>query len=289
MNHVEDMNHIFSCPALRAEHVKIQDSVEAKLKEWKVLFSDKRFESVEERTCKKWFKVARTTMSKDSKRQNLSHDSLWLLVKGYWSANPNGTSSNLKKFLVHVNLAIMRNSGACPNGQCEMKCFLAVPHNLLTLLVQKLHLQIEGQTNAVHRSPLFQEWCSSDQIDSAFGSRGPIRSQSLAGHNTFILMIDMDRETRMELIALFRTWLSSKKPTRLVIITPRKDVEAWLRPRDRRFLELGFSTDFPFVHSTAHLTKSTLIRSNHETISILLALNKESMALDPIDWHARKK
>ena len=49
-------------------------------------------------------------------KANLSHDSLWLLVKGYWSANPNGTSSNLKKFLVHVNLAIMRNS-ACPDGQ----------------------------------------------------------------------------------------------------------------------------------------------------------------------------
>ena len=65
-----------------------------------------------------------------------------VLVKGYWSANPNGTSSNLKKFLVNVKLAIKRKPGACPDGQCEMKCFLAVPHNLLTLLVQKLHLQI---------------------------------------------------------------------------------------------------------------------------------------------------
>ena len=139
----------------------------------------------------------------------------------------------------------------------------------------------------LYTDPLFQEWSSSDQIDNSFGSRGTIRTQSLAGHNTFILTIDKDRETRMELIALFRTWLSSKKPTRVVIITPRKDVEAWLRPRDRRFLELGFSVDFPFVHSTAHLTKSTLIRSN-EPISILLALNKESMALDPIDWHALK-
>jgi len=144
---------------------------------------------MEERICKKWFKVTRASLSKDNKKQDLSNDRLWLLVKGYWSANPDGTSSNLKNLSDSIKLAVKTKSKTCPTGQCEMRCFLAVPHNLLTTLVTNLHLQIEGETNAVHRSPLFQEWCSSDKNDSSFGSRGPIRSQSLAGHNTFLLMI----------------------------------------------------------------------------------------------------
>jgi hypothetical protein len=284
MNEVEDATHIFVCPALRVEHLKIQISMEDKLKRWKVPFSDKYLESVEERTCRKWFNTARTTKLDGKRKQELSPDRLWRLVKGYWRMNQ---KANLKQFLVNLNAAI-RKTGSCLTQECEMNCALTVQHDLLTILAQRLQLQIEGETNALHRSLLFQEWCSSEQADTAFGSRGSIHGQNLSGHNSFILLYNLESKVRMKVIELLRTWLSSKKPTRALIIIQRKEIEQWFRPRDRRFLEIGYSASFPLVHSTAHCTKPTLIRANDD-VSIVLALNKESMALDPIDWPALKK
>ena len=54
-NEVEDTNHLFTCPALRAEHVKLQIAMDSKLQFWHVPFANKCPESLEERTCRAGF------------------------------------------------------------------------------------------------------------------------------------------------------------------------------------------------------------------------------------------
>ena len=73
-----------------------------------------------------------------------------------------------------------------------------------------------------------------------------------------------------------------------MLIAPSQDVEPFLRPTDRHLLGLARTRNLPLVHSKTCEGEISLIRSL-EPISIVLALNKESMILDPIDWPALKK
>jgi len=123
--------------------------------------------------------------------------------------------------------------------------------------------------------------------DISFGARGPLREQDLAGYNSFILFHKMDKRSRAEILTQIQSWASKKKPTRVVLIAPREDVEPLLRPFDRKFLELATSDDnFPFMHRSTFRSDTT--RSS-KPISIVLVLNKESMLVDPINWPSLKR
>src|SRR6185312_3243790 len=54
------------------------------------------------------------------------------------------------------------------------------------------------------------------------------------------------------------------------------------------FLEIAHApTNFPLVHSSCRRNSSTILRAT-DPISIVIALNKESLILDPIDWPVLK-
>jgi len=288
MNVVEDTNHIFSCPALLSEQMNLHAQMEAKLKSWKVLLAEKQIESLEHRTCRIWFKTASTaliTSGDDTKHQEaLSSEGLWSLIRQYWTHN---MLSGQKRLMVNLRAALKKSS-SCPTLKCQMTCSVTIHKGLLEVLAQRLHLQVEGITKALHRSSLFSEWCSSDPADITFGARGSLEKQDLAGHNTFIFLHSMESKAREKIVDLIREWISSKKPTRVIIIAQRSDVEPWFRPNDRKFLELAKSDcDFPLIHLTATISGRAPLCSA-KPMSIVLALNKESMLFDPIDWPALK-
>ena len=189
MNVVEDTNHIFSCPALLSEQMNLHAQMEAKLKSWKVLLAEKHIESLEHRTCRIWFKTASTALiatGDDTKHQEvLSSEGLWSLIRQYWTHNP---LSSQKQLMANLRAAL-KNSSSCPTTlNCQMTCSVNIHKNLLEVLVQRLHLKVEGITKPLHRSSLFSEWCSSDPADVTFGARGSLEKQDLAGHNTFIFL-----------------------------------------------------------------------------------------------------
>jgi len=96
----------------------------------------------------------------------------------------------------------------------------------------------------------------------------------------------MESKAREKTVDLIREWISSKKPTRVIIIAQRTDVEPWFRPNDRKFLEVANSDyNFPLIHSTATISGRPNLCSA-KPMSIVLALNKESMLFDPIHWPA---
>ena len=78
-------------------------------------------------------------------------------------------------------------------------------------------------------------------------------------------------------------WISTKKPTRLILISRSEEVSKWCHPKNRNFLEIArIPRAFPVTY-TDYATSNHLLP---DSISIILALNKESMLLDPIDWNA---
>jgi len=80
-------------------------------------------------------------------------------------------------------------------------------------------------------------------------------------------------------------WMSRKKPTRVIGIGRSKEVNQWCHPKNRNFLEIArIPGAFPVTYNDSADSKHYL----SDSISIVLALNKESMLLDPIDWNAFK-
>ena len=155
------------------------------------------------------------------------------------------------------------------------------PGDLLSLLVHHFHLQVEGTTDALHRSALFQKWCAQDVENSAFGAYGPMQSQNLAGKNTFLILHSLTQYTPKDhVFGVLKGWIDSKKPTRIVMIASKADVEHYVHPKDRRVFEIAhIPSQFPFTNCCSNTSCPT---------SIVLILNKESMLSDPIDWPSLK-
>jgi len=156
LNVVEDTDHISTCPALASEHVKLQTIIEQKLRTWHISSVEKEIESLEEHTYKSWFRAVRSVFAFPddlNATEVVSSERLWFLTKEFWSHNPN---SNLKRFMDSLH-ATLKNSLSYPSEVTyKDKCVVGIPNALLTILAQSLQLQVEGNSNALHRSPLSQ-------------------------------------------------------------------------------------------------------------------------------------
>ena len=118
-----------------------------------------------------------------------------------------------------------------------------------------------------------------------FGASGSIWESDLSSKNSLINLFwlhSAEGKRNDELYQLMKRWISRKSPTRCILIGPTCDIANWCHPKDRRFLEIArIPSALPVIYGDfrsipgSHLSEST---------SLVLALNKESMLLDPFDW-----
>jgi hypothetical protein len=283
MNMIDDMNHLFVCPALLLEQKNFYNAVEEKLREWQIPYVNKNIQSLENRTCQRWFSQAKHAFLGPNGRNGLSPEKLWTMTKDFWNANSLKHDLNLNTLMSNLR-AVLERPFTCPiHAQCSLPCGIVLPQDLLSILVRRLHLCVEGSTTVLHKSPLFAEWCSSDKYDLRFGSKGSSREYDFTGSNSLLFFNkSIDEKTRKRMIAKVREWVTSKKPTRILLITPSQDVQSILRPTDRCLLEIARSqSDFPVLHCSINNVTSPLL-GTAMPMSIVLALNKESMILDPM-------
>ena len=148
--------------------------------------------------------------------QVITSERLWHLVKGFWSGNKNLPDTSLNRLRNHLHTILREFPTPCPLNLCQVPCKTVAPHELLSILVHRLQLQVEGIASALHRSTEMREWCSPDKIDKEFGARGPLLEQDLAGYNTFILLsADNGISALNQVHARMTQWTTSRSPREL--------------------------------------------------------------------------
>ena len=150
-------------------------------------------------------------------------------------------------------------------------------HDLIALLAQTFVLQTHAFTDVLNYSSVFDEWTSINESDTAFGAK-LWRAPSLhSGKNSFLFQPQNDLTNFQELLETLSEALQTKAPSRVICVIPKQTT---LPPH---FLELvTFDTSAPLFCWHGDLV------STPSPISIVLAMNKESMLTDPINWKSFK-
>jgi hypothetical protein len=189
------------------------------------------------------------------------------MAHGYWKVHASKPSFPFQKFAGCVRAVVP------PQGDFRLR---SLHPSLTEILVQGLGLSVEGNTSSLLRSPLFQEWCSVDPNERAFGSLGSFGETNLSGKNTLLVFSsEIDHSSVERILALVRL----PQPTRFLIVCPESRSF-----RERYFIKIAsIESHFPFFEGYP----CGGIYSRGPT-SITLALNRQSMLIDPINWNDLK-
>jgi len=136
----------------------------------------------------------------------------------------------------------------------------------ISILVQEFTLQVEANTNALHRSDTFALWCSDHNLDQHFGALGTLHTVDFCGRSTFAFPNpDAPTEIAMTLDIATRL-LDSRWPSRMLILLPHTI--------QHKFMII------------AHLQNTPIFEDckSGPPLTLALAINKESMFVDPINW-----
>ena len=194
---VENMEHLWVCPALAEEQMQLQTQVNAILEG--LPFS---LNNVQSRQCylrQDWLRFAK----KSSLCSEVSEDRLNTLTLDFWNANKH------KPFIpIHgFSKGIARLSRKSYPGTLSPQ--------FLALLIEVFSLNVEGFTNPLHHFSGFDQWCSSETEDREFGAIGSFFESDLYGKNTFCFP-DHESVARVLLKAKQR----SNTPSRILMLLP---------------------------------------------------------------------
>ena len=191
--------------------------------------------------------------SKDLPSKNRSGDTIGRLAWDFLSANEHEQFIGVRHFLEHTTRVLNQQASCVP-----------LTNDLLAILVHELHLWVEGNTDALTRSALFSEWHSFRLEDAWFGAKD-VSQLVLAGRNTYLNLFNSPSEHIERFLTSVFNGLESSDPTRVVMVGKATIFDKFRQ--DRRILEVASLDDyFGFK------------------ISIILAINKSSMVVDPISW-----
>jgi hypothetical protein len=288
----ENLEHLLVCPALAAEQESLIRITLEKLKDWEVPWAQLAIETLETRTCRKLVQEAQKVL-----RKSIASDRLTILAHDFWKASCKKEVISSKCFIASVRKVLARADCKCErnnHNMCNSRQCYSVPLSLLQLLVHRLCLHAEARTNGLHHSTLFNHWYSEEEFDLAFGAEGSMMEKSLAGRNS-MLQYCPEREDKEEFSRIYSRiidQISSKSPTRCVWIVPTSHITELPTPHRRAFLEIArFPQELPLIPPGSYRNQQrgdSLWRAP-QSISIVIALNKESMLIDPIDWPALKE
>ena len=241
---VETMEHLRTCPAMAHEQSALQVEVSDILRRFP--FSTHIVQSFQSHQ-EKWLKDA-----KSPHFASISVARLKTLTEDFWKMNKH------KEFIPHDSFS--KSLRQVLTNPTRATTQIICP-KLVSLLCSEFKIQVEGFTDALRHSVAFEHWCSSNPDDRAFGSLGNFFDMDLRGRNVFLCPEPQSLE---EMFQRIETLVNATAPTRFLVLLPSH--------ASHGFLTIASLTNCP-------------VFSDHKTdLSLVLALNKESMLIDPIDW-----
>ena len=260
---LETMDHLLRCPALAETHILCKQTILSKLEYWRIPYSNVSFISREQGLRNKW-KAASSEISTSPPLPSARVD---ILTNGFWKANQSKQFISTRNFLESLSRVL---------DSRELSPFYSTTprQDLLCILIHELSIQMHGLTDSLHVSPLFEEWSSVCPADVSFGAKLWIDANMHQGSNVFFFHGPDDRINTKGLLEVLAESLASKLPTRFVCMVPSQE------NLPSNFLELAI------IHPGAPLygfigSKDCLATC---PMSIILAANKESLQVDPINW-----
>ena len=183
----------------------------------------------------------------------LNPSKLERITRDFFHANEHKKFVGVRHFLERTSLAI---AGGHQRSE--------ISEALLLLLVSGLHLDVESNTGVLCRCVAFSEWYSESPNDSWFGAKGSPLDFSVKGYNSYFNFMDSAETFAQQILSQMLVHLDTEEPTRVMIIGPLDTFQKC--QNDRRVFRLAL-VDTPAL-----------------SFSILLALNKASLIVDPISW-----
>ena len=185
----------------------------------------------------------------------LSPAKLERMAWNFYHANKNKQFIGIRHFLEKVSRAI----------QEQKQVEVVVREDLVALLVSCFNLGVEGNSTALQRCDAFPEWCSESTNDLWFGVKSAPLQLPLGGFNSYFNLLGASEDVKAKILARTIQYLDSKEPTRVLFIGPCEFIKQV--GQDKRFIEIAY-----------------LKTGARSAFSIILALNKISMWMDPISW-----
>ena len=122
--------------------------------------------------------------------------------------------------------------------------------------------------------------------DLSFGSKGAFWNADLVGKNCLFVGTNDELVDIKRISEKIQSLINSKQPTRIVIIIPSQLLQKMDLP-SRKILELA-SVPEAFLLTRPEETEKNEFRAS-EGFSIILALNQESLLIDPVHWESFKR
>jgi hypothetical protein len=259
-NAEDEMDHLLLCPALAKEHLALKNEVTAKLIHWKIPFAATPLKSNEMAVRLQWRAAARKSTAL-SAVPNITLDTL---TKAYWKVNIHKQCISTNSFVKDLTCSVQK--------RYPIPC-VQLRQDLTALLVKAFVLQTHGFTDVLNYSNLFEDWTSINQSDVPFGAKLWTTPTLHSGTNSFFFQPPGTQTNIRELMNVLNEALQPKLPSRFLCVIPQQDK---LPPH---FLELvTFKTSSPLLSRNGNISPTLA------TMSLVLAMNKESMLTDPINW-----
>jgi hypothetical protein len=259
---VDDMAHMLLCPALQDVQNDLRTSVQSKLEELRFPFSDKKVVPLEKKRKEVWFRNTRATIADTISPgidEAISSESLMELIEDYCRTNNHKQFVSYKKFLTNLRSLLRRFACQCTlNDTCKLRKCAVLHEDLVRVIYKHLRLSTEYGTDPLHRTRLISEWSSFEQEDAKFGAQvlegktneAKLFKQDLSGKN--VLMIfhriwDENKSTCKYFWEELERQISSKEPTRMLVVVPSQYMEPLVEKKRCGFLELArIEKHFPF-------------------------------------------
>ena len=278
---IENIHHLWKCPALEADRVSFRNLVTEKLIELKLPYAQTHIPDPQENL---FSSVVRETLQK-LKDTKISENRLRRLARDCWN--------RIKKTKFEVEffskISKLFSTCQCPNGSehlCGRRNLLSIPEILIELLSQSFTLNTEANTSSLGRSIHLQEFCSTNENDLPFGSLGSFESAKLTGKNCLLVCTRNESKNLDTFSKKIRLLIDSKLPTRILLVLPTQLLQKMNLP-PRKILNLAYiSKHFLLTHPEE--LENWEVKAE-EPYSMALAINQESMLIDPIQWEAFKK
>lgn len=235
----------------------------AKFSSWNIPFASLPFKSreIELRTC--W----RDAAQKNILTSSLSKSRIDILTKAYWKVN-------IHKQFVSTKVFIKDLISAAQN-RYPVPC-LQPRQDLVALLAQIFALQTHAFTDIMNFSPLFEDWTSINESDIPFGAKLWNTTSLHSGTNSFFFQPPNSQIKIDGLMEILSETLQTSVPSRFVCLLPKAE------KLPSQFLELAIFNSSAPILTSGNLTLTPV------TMSLILAMNKESMLVDPINWNLFK-
>jgi hypothetical protein len=202
--------------------------------------------------------------------------------------NANGTERAYQRFIDATKERLKLSAATSPDSNAN---FWNLPKALQLLLAERLSLVVEGITDALHHSGVFEEWWSSDNIDLQFGAKLDWKKQECAGRNIFVNPESSDSEANQKILCDFivkaRDELKLLAPTRFLFVVPRPTGSAgtaYAMAIKAKFLEIARFQNLECIPHDSFRSVQPAIKHTGIEVSLFLGINKESLARDPISW-----